>query len=39
MEGASGSTISFRESIGLQNVSIVLELRGRVVSTVVESTP
>ena len=39
IEGASGSTTSLREPIGLWNVSIVLELMGRVVSTVAESIP
>ena len=38
IEGASGSTISLREPIGLRNVSIVLEPRGRVVLTIAEST-
>ena len=39
IEGASGSTTLLREPIRLQNVSIVLEPMGRVVSTVVESIP
>ena len=37
IEGASGSTTSLREPVGLRNVSIVLEPMGRVVSTIVES--
>ena len=39
IEGASGSTTSLREPIGLRNVSIVLEPRGRVVLTVLEAIP
>ena len=39
IEGASGSTTLFREPIGLRNVSIMLELRGRVVLTVPEAIP
>ena len=39
IEGASGSTTSLREPVGLRNVSIMLELRGRVVSTVPEAIP
>ena len=39
IEGAGGSTTSLREPIGLRNVSIVLEPRGRVVSTVPEAIP
>ena len=38
IEGASGLITLLREPIGLRNVSIVLELIGRVVSTVLEST-
>ena len=37
IEGASGSTTLLREPIGLRNVSIVLEPRGRVVSTLPEA--
>ena len=39
IQGASGSITSLREPVRLWNVSIVLELMGRVVSTVLESTP
>ena len=39
IEGASGSITLLREPIRLQNMSIVLEPMGRVVSTVLESTP
>ena len=39
IEGASGSTTSLREPVGLRNVSIMLEPRGRVVSTVPEVIP
>ena len=39
IEGASGSTTLLREPVGLRNVSIMLELRGRVVSTVLEAIP
>ena len=37
MEGARDSTTLLREPVGLRNVSIVLEPRGRVVSTVLEA--
>ena len=37
IEGASGSTTSLREPIGLRNVSIMLEPRGRVVLTIPEA--
>ena len=39
IEGASGSTTLLREPIGLQKVSIELDLMGRVVLTVPESIP
>ena len=39
IEGASGSTASLREPVGLWNVSIVLEPMGTVVSTVVAFIP
>ena len=37
IEGVSGLTTSLREPVGLRNVSIMLELRGRVVWTVPEA--
>ena len=37
IEGVSGSTTLLRKPVGLRNVSIVLESRGRVVSTVPEA--
>ena len=37
IDGARGSTTSLREPVGLRNVSIVLEPRDRVVSTVPEA--
>ena len=37
MEGGNGSVTSLKEPIGLQNLSNMLELMGRVVSTVPES--
>ena len=39
IEGTSGLTTLLREPIGLRNVSIVLEPRGRVVLTVLEAIP
>ena len=39
IEGASDSTTLLREPVGLRNVSIVLEPRGRVVLTVAEVIP
>ena len=38
MEGGSGSITSLREPVRLQKVSNMLEMMGRVVSTVLEST-
>ena len=37
IEGASSSTTLLREPLGLRNVSIVLELRGRVLLTIPEA--